>query len=228
MAKRFEPEQPEQLKPEQQITEKLKSEVKLKHFIPGNVYFEYQILNSEKQSEASNEDDLIGAEYNSQCWLLCQCYEVHSNEGVRPLGLADIDAITGFAFNTWLTKITRADFGINFLDDAKTIEESLYFEVENRGLKIKIREPLAREAINIQKESQRDLAGNQLTKWIMMKLFTLNNQPITEEDLKTKYDYQLVSLLAQKVQYFLQKYLTSETLFLLPNIQIGVSETFGK
>ena len=225
MAKKIESEQPEL---EQQVTKKGKTEVKLKSFIPGNVYFQYQTLNSEKQSEANGEEDLISAEYNSQCWLLCQCYEVHSSEGIRPLGLTDIDAITGFAFNIWLTKITRADFDINFLDDTNSIEESLYFEVENRALKVKIREPLAREAINIQKESQKDSAGNQLTKWIMMKLFTLNNEPITEEDLKTKYDYQLVSLLAQKVQYFLQKYLTSETLFLLPDTQTGALETFGK
>lgn len=204
------------------------NEVKLKHFIPGSVYFDYQTLSSEKQADAVGEDEIFNAEYNSQCWLLCQCYEVHSKDGIRPLGLADIDNISGFAFNIWLTKITRADFSINFLDETKTIEETLYFEIEEKAIKVKIREPLAREAINIQKESQRDTAGNQLTKWIMLKLFTLNGTQINEEDLKSKYDYQLISLLAQKVQYFLQKYLTSETLFSLPNTQIGASEMSGK
>lgn len=203
--------------------------VALKTFIPGHIYFDYLLLNAEKQAIATTEDDRLTAEYQAQCWLMCQCYEVRCENNItRPLGLADIDSISGFAFNMWLIKITRADFDINFLDDGKTLEDSLHFEIAEKSIKVRIREPLAREAINIQKVSQKDASGNELTKWVLLKLFTINGEPITEEDLKTKYDYHLVALLAQKVQYFLQKYLLSETLFSLPNTQTGALPTSGE
>jgi hypothetical protein len=200
----------------------------LKSFIPGKVYFQYQSISAAKKADTTTEEERQKAEFDSQCWLLCQCFEVISDKGIRPLGLADIELLKdGLRFNAWVTAVFQQNFNINFLDKAKSFEETEYFEIEGKDLKIRVNPITTEKAIAMQRAGQKDTEGIELTKWLICECVTINKKSLLEKQLLEELDFAVAALLANKIQLILGKYQADEMLFSLPDIPAGVSEIFA-
>lgn len=81
---------------------------RLKEFVPGKLYFEYQRVFAEiARNAGESEEARRKANLDAQIWLLSQCYEVAAGDKVRPLSINDIAKLNGFALNSWLANISK-------------------------------------------------------------------------------------------------------------------------
>jgi hypothetical protein len=203
---------------------------RLKKFLPAAIYFEYE---AQMGVDWASEEQERQSTINTQKWLLCQAYEVVSSERkVRDLGLKDISQLNAFHFNFWLADIAKNSYKIESLDGLST-ENSQKFKIVGYEQKIsneesfvisdliiEFQEPDLEKAFDIQQRS-RESKGLGLIKWCLMNIFLINGANITEQELQEAYDYKLVSLLATKINSFLEQSRRDATSFSLQNTPDG-------
>lgn len=197
-----------------------------KDFIPGQIYFDYRTLLNSRVAKATNPDERRAAIFNSQVWLLCQCYEVVEPNGkTRPLGLDDVDCMDGETLAFTVSNLVVVDIDINFLDEKNSLEYSELFEVTERAQRFKIERLTVEKAVEIQELSREDPTGIKLSQWMICNKIRLNNERIKLEDFKDKLDLTITVVLVQKADFLLKPYLQKRKSFTIRDTRAGTTKT---
>ncbi len=200
-------------------------EAVLKIFVPGQTYFDYQDILNKGVANATDKEGENRAIYNAQIWLLCQVYEVALPDGkTRPLGLDDIACLEGEELAFRISDVMSVSFKVNFLDGKENLKDSWFFEETNTGARFRVQKLSVEKGIDIQKVSQADPTGVKLTRWLITQRITINDEPITEEDFKTKIDFATTVLMAQKIDFLLRTFQRGRTSFSIRSTRAGTGK----
>lgn len=208
------------------IEHELIGEAVLKEFVPGQTYFDYQDILNKGVANAADKEAENRAIYNAQVWLLCQVYEVQLPDGKRrPLGLEDVACLEGEDLAFRIADIMSVDYKINFLDGNENLKSSWFFEITERALRFRVRRLSVEKGVNLQVISRDDPTGVKLSRWLITERITINDERITEEDFKTKLDFDVTVLLAAKVNFLLATFQHAKTSFSIRSMRTGVTTT---
>lgn len=208
------------------LEDELIGEAVLKEFIPGEVYFNYQDYLNKRVAEAIDKEAENRGIYDAQVWLLCQVYEVLKPDGnTRPLGLEDVSFMEGEELAFRIADLMSVDLTVNFLDEKNNLKDSWLFELTDRAQRFRVQKLTVDKGVKIQKLSQEDPTGVKLTRWLITQRITLNDQPITEEDFKTKLDFAVTVILAAKINFLLATFQRKRTSFSIRNTRAGTTQT---
>lgn len=198
----------------------------LKDFVPGQTYFDYQDILNKGVANASDKVEENRAIYNAQIWLLCQVYEVQLPDGkMRPLGLDDIACLEGEELAFRIADVMSVSFKIDFLDGTDNLKDTWQFEVTSTGARFRVQKLPVDKGIELQKLSQADPTGVKLSRWLITQRITINDEPIAEEDFKTKIDFATTVLMAQKIDFLLRTFQRGRTSFSIRNTRAGRGKT---
>lgn len=187
-----------------------------KEFVPGKTYFEYRNLLNKRTAKATNPDERRSAIYETQTWLMRQCYEVVEPSGhVRPLGLDDIECMDAETLAFTVADLVSIDVTVNFLDEKNDLEFSNLFEIKAKAQRFKVKKLSVERAIEIQEMSREDPSGIRLSQWLICNRIELNNEKIKLEDFDNKLDIESTVLLVQKADFLLKPYLQKKRSFTL-------------
>lgn len=208
------------------LEDELIGEAVLKEFVPGEVYFNYQDILNKRVADAIDKEAESKAIYDSQVWLLCQVYEVLKPDGNRrPLGLEDVSFMEGEELAFRIADLMSVDLTVNFLDERNGLKDSWFFELTDRLQRFRVQKLTVDKGVKIQQLSQADPTGVKLTRWLITQRITLNDQPITEEDFKTKLDFAVTVILAAKINFLLATFQHKRTSFSIRSTRGGTTQT---
>lgn len=206
--------------------EEIIGEARLKSYVPGQILFDYRNLLNQRLKKAEGIEEERKAIYNSQVWLLCQAYEVvEPNGSVRPLGLDDVASMDGELLAFTVSGLMSINLDINFLDDRDSLKETFFFEVIETGQRFRVQNLSVEKAIELQQVGQKDPTGIKMVQWLICEKITLNNEPIKEEDFKTKIDFSTAAVLESRINFLLEKYQQKKTSFSIRSFRTGHTAT---